>query len=69
MLKLTIVIALLTLVVIFILQNTTTVAIDFLFWSLESPRALVFFLLYIAGLGSGVLITLYLQRKKSRRMV
>ena len=44
------------LIVIFTLQNTATVSVDFLFWSLTLSRALLVFLLIVIGTGLGWLL-------------
>ena len=44
------------LIVIFTLQNTATVSVEFLFWSLTLSRALLVFLLIVVGTGLGWLL-------------
>ena len=44
------------LIVVFTLQNTASVSVDFLFWSLTLSRALLVFLLIAIGTGFGWLL-------------
>ncbi len=44
------------LIVVFTLQNTASVSVDFLFWSLTLSRALLVFLLIVIGTGFGWLL-------------
>lgn len=64
MLKLASVVVLLSLFLIFIFQNAAPITVDFLVWELQSPRAVVLFLVFIAGLATGVLVMLYSRRNK-----
>lgn len=57
---------LLSIVLIFIFQNTTRVSVNFLFWHIESSSAVLLFLVFLAGLTVGVLFTLYARRKKTK---
>lgn len=66
MLKLVSLVALATLFLVFILQNAAPVVVNFLVWEVESPRAVVLFLVFLAGLSSGILLTLYLRRGKKK---
>ncbi len=43
-------------VLIFVMQNLTIVEIDFLFWSMRVPRALLIFLVFVIGGAVGFLI-------------
>ncbi len=45
---------LLTLVVLFILQNTETVPISFLFWEFRISRALMIFMVFVIGVLVGI---------------
>lgn len=64
MAKLISAIILLILFLIFILQNAALIVVNFLGWEIESPQAMVLFLVFLAGLLTGVLTTLYIRRKK-----
>lgn len=66
MIKLISLIALSTLFLIFILQNAAPIVVNFLVWEIESPRAVVLFLVFLGGLTSGILLMLYLRRSKRR---
>ncbi len=62
--KLISVVILLSLFLVFIIQNAAPIVVNFLVWEVESPRALVLFLVFLAGLLTGVLTTLYVRRRK-----
>jgi uncharacterized integral membrane protein len=47
------------LVVIFTIQNVTTVEVTFLFWSLTLPRAILLFLVFASGAVCGWLFSLW----------
>ncbi|MGB3850935.1 MAG: LapA family protein [Tunicatimonas sp.] len=64
MTKLITAVVLLSLFLIFILQNAAPIVVDFLVWEVESPRAMVLFLVFLAGLLTGVLLTLFVRRKR-----
>ena len=66
MLKLASVVVLLSLFLIFIFQNATPITVDFLVWELQSPQAVVLFLVFFAGLTTGILLMLYLRRNKRK---
>ncbi len=51
--KLSLIIALLLTVIIFTLQNTETVSIQFLFWQFSLSRALMLFLMLAIGIVLG----------------
>lgn len=36
-------------VIVFVIQNAATVEVDFLVWSVQLPRAIVFFIIFAAG--------------------
>lgn len=65
--KLIVAITLLVLVVIFLLQNMTVATIRFLFWELTFSRALLYLLLFGAGLIGGWLLGTY--RRRHRRVL
>jgi uncharacterized integral membrane protein len=58
-------ICLIGLVVIFVLQNTQVVEVQFLLWTLSMSRALILFATLAIGLIGGWLLTLP-RRKKAR---
>lgn len=66
MLKLVSLVVVATLFLIFILQNAAPVIVNFLVWEIESPRAVVLFLVFLGGLVSGILLMLYLQRSRRK---
>ena len=51
--RLTFTIALLALVLIFALQNTDTVEVEFFFWGLALPRSLLIFTVLMVGMIAG----------------
>jgi uncharacterized integral membrane protein len=64
MAKLITAVVLLSLFLIFILQNASPMVVDFLVWEVESPQAMVLFLVFLGGLLTGVLLTLFIRRKR-----
>ncbi len=66
MAKLVTLIVLATLLLVFILQNAAPVVVNFLVWEIESPRAVVLFLIFLGGLITGILLMLYLNRNKKK---
>ncbi len=64
MAKLVTAVVLLSLFLIFILQNAAPIVVNFLVWEIESPRAMVLFLVFLGGLLTGVLLTLFIRRKR-----
>ncbi len=52
-LKLVLSLAGLTLFLIFVIQNTEAVHVEFLFWSFETRRALLLFIVLAVGIGIG----------------
>ena len=64
MAKLITAVVLLSLFLIFILQNAAPIVVNFLAWEIESPRAMVLFLVFLGGLLTGVLLTLFIRRKR-----
>ena len=49
-------IAIVILLCLFIVQNTASVTIDFLFWSAEAPRSLMLFVIFLLGGVTGFLL-------------
>jgi len=54
------------LVVIFILQNTEIVEIDFLFWTISISRALVVLMVFIIGILVGAILKSIGERTKEK---
>jgi uncharacterized integral membrane protein len=54
--KVVIIILLAVLLIVFVLQNTETVNINFFFWDLTIPRALLLFVCFAVGLIIGLII-------------
>ena len=54
--KIVIIIVLAVLLIIFVLQNTAIVTINFWFWELSIPRALLLFVCFALGLIIGLII-------------
>ncbi|MBI1252317.1 MAG: DUF1049 domain-containing protein [Alphaproteobacteria bacterium] len=57
-------IAITALVTIFIVQNLATIEIAFLTWAFAAPRALVFLLVFTAGVIVGLLLYALRPRRK-----
>lgn len=55
------------LVFVFITQNTETVQVKFLFWSLEMSLVLMVFILFVAGVITGWLVSSYLRYAGHRK--
>jgi uncharacterized integral membrane protein len=66
MLRNVIFIILIALMIIFVLQNIQDVDIQFLFWKLTTPRALMLLLTFGAGLVGGWLLSVPGRQKKSK---
>lgn len=64
--KLTIILFLAGLVVLFIIQNVAVVEIKFLFWSIRMSRSLMMFFLLAIGIVIGWFLNNYLVHKKER---
>ena len=62
--RLTITMTILALMLLFSLQNMEFVTITFLFWQFSSPRAMLFFLVLIAGIISGWILHGIAKRAK-----
>lgn len=54
----------LLLVVMFAVQNAEVVDVRFLFWKLSMSRALLLFLVFVAGIGSGWLFRSFTHSRK-----
>ena len=54
--KITIIALLAIVLIIFVLQNTEMVIINFFFWDISIPRALLIFICFAMGLVFGLLI-------------
>lgn len=54
--KIFVIILLAVLLIIFVLQNTEMVIINFFFWDISIPRALLIFVCFAMGLVFGLLI-------------
>jgi uncharacterized integral membrane protein len=63
--KATINILLVAMAVIFAIQNATTVEVQFLFWSLSVPRALLVVVLLAAGFIMGITISCFSKLKNN----
>lgn len=57
---------LLALVIIFIVQNLASVEVDFLFWTMRMPRAVLVALLVLVGFSVGMLFDRASTRGRSR---
>lgn len=55
---------LLTLVALFILQNTETVPISFLFWEFRISRALMIFMVFVIGVLAGLFSSNYFFKRR-----
>ena len=56
---------LLSLLMIFAVQNATVVQIRFLLWEFEFPRSLLIFLTLLIGIVVGWLVTTAMRRRKA----
>ena len=54
--KIVIIIVLAVLLIIFVLQNTEIVVVNFWFWDLSLPRALLLFVTFAMGLIIGLIV-------------
>ncbi|WP_020674557.1 lipopolysaccharide assembly protein LapA domain-containing protein [Geopsychrobacter electrodiphilus] len=57
---------LLTLVLIFVMQNTETVVFNFLFWNFGLPRALLLLVVFVAGITTGLLLVASKRPSRSK---
>ena len=55
------------LMLIFAVQNSEVVPVKFLFWSVAMSRAMLLFLVFAAGLGSGWLLRSFLHISSRRQ--
>ena len=62
--KITSILVLVALVVLFVIQNITVVEINFLFWSLQMSRALLIFFLLAIGIVIGWLLHSHFHKGK-----
>ena len=63
-LKLVLSLAGLTLFLIFVIQNTEAVDVEFLFWSFQTRRALLLFLVLAIGIGTGWILHGWSRRER-----
>ena len=66
MVKLVSVVVLLSLFLLFIIQNASRIEVNFLVWAWESSQAVVLILVFLGGLATGVLTMLYLGRNRRK---
>lgn len=59
--KSAIVLTLLVLLMIFTLQNSESVAVAFFLWEMSMPRALIFFVFFLVGFFTGLVINNWKQ--------
>ena len=62
--RLIVAVVVLALVVTFLLQNMTVATIRFLFWELTLSRALLYLLLFVAGMVGGWFLGTYWRRQR-----
>ncbi|NNE36769.1 MAG: LapA family protein [Gammaproteobacteria bacterium] len=62
-----IVLFLLLLVLVFTLQNSETVTLEFLIWDLSLPRALIFFVFFAVGFICGIAVSNWQTLTKRRQ--
>jgi uncharacterized integral membrane protein len=62
--KLTLILVISTIVVLFIIQNVAIVEIQFLFWSMQMSRSLLMFALLAIGIIIGWVLCSYLHHRK-----
>lgn len=63
--KVIIIILLAVLLIVFVLQNTEIVNVNFVFWDLSIPRALLLFVCFAMGLIIGLIIPSSRKKKKT----
>lgn len=51
---------------IFLIQNLATIEVAFLTWSISAPRAVVFIMVFAAGLIAGYLLHAFRPRRRPR---
>ena len=62
--KIVVIVVLTVLLIIFVLQNTEIVVINFWFWDLSLPRALLLFVTFAVGLIIGLMVPTKRKDKK-----
>lgn len=62
--KYVLIIALIILIGIIIIQNTQVAGFDILIWKVEMSRAILFPIIYIAGVITGLLVGLIISKRK-----
>jgi len=62
-LKLISIIVVLLIFALFVVQNAQVVTVSFLFWKIESSRAIVLITTFVFGLFSGLIFTRIFKRK------
>lgn len=65
MLTVALILVIIALVAIFSVQNAVPVTISFFFWRFDASLAIVIFLSVLTGVITGVIVALFLVRKKS----
>ena len=66
-LKMVLSLAGLALFLIFVIQNTEAVDVEFLFWSFQTRRALLLFIVLAIGIGTGWILHGWPKRDRSGR--
>ncbi|MGB8275741.1 MAG: LapA family protein [Alphaproteobacteria bacterium] len=61
-LRAVLIVVLLGLLVIFVIQNVATAEVNFLFWSMSLPRAVLYFIMFVLGGLAGWLIRYFGSR-------
>lgn len=64
--KIVISLILLALVLIFIVQNTTVVKLQFLWWSMEMSRSLLIFFVLAIGIAMGWLLASHFMHRRAK---
>jgi uncharacterized integral membrane protein len=62
--KIVVIVLLTVLLIIFVLQNTEIVVVNFWFWDLSLPRALLLFVTFAVGLIIGLMVPTARKEKK-----
>jgi len=62
--KIVVIVVLTVLLIIFVLQNTEVVIVNFWFWDLSLPRALLLFVTFAVGLIIGLMVPTKRKEKK-----
>ncbi len=58
----------LTLFLVFVLQNTETVDVEFLLWSFQTPRAVLLFIVLAIGIAIGSILHGWPRRKRPSKV-